>query len=67
MDPVVEGVCGGPAFWVTHYDVSANMTKNTAGLSVSSLKYNAVKSTNRSVNGRNYIILLLEVLNTVLE
>lgn len=30
-DPtVVEGVCGGPGFWVTHYDAVANMTTNEA-------------------------------------
>lgn len=31
-DPMVEGVCGGLGLWVTHYDVTANMTTNTRGL-----------------------------------
>lgn len=26
MDPTVERFCGGLGFWVTHYDVAANMT-----------------------------------------
>lgn len=32
MDPVVGRVCGGPGFWVTHYDVTSNMTTNIKGL-----------------------------------
>ncbi len=32
VDPIVESACGGLHFWVTHYDVSANMTTNTTGL-----------------------------------
>lgn len=26
MDPTVRRFCGGLGFWVTHYDVAANMT-----------------------------------------